>query len=192
MEITCCPPSLFKSILALTCLPLIQSTLFCPYHSAYRCTVFVCITVCITALSMYFCFEPEMLCDHFDGFINVFMSFPRSALRPFRCWDCTLNNKLIDWLIVSRPWLFSLFPQEVPRCISCIVFLICQWSQWACPRMLCWLHEQSTRLQEQLRSLLSAPVVWRKEMIERLPPVFCRSPSGQTVLFTQLWNYLDH
>ena len=38
-----------------------------------------------------------MLWDHFDGFINVLMSFPRSALRPFRRWDCTLNNKLIDW-----------------------------------------------------------------------------------------------
>ena len=27
----------------------------------------------------------------------VLMSFPRSALRPFRWWDCTWNNTLIGW-----------------------------------------------------------------------------------------------
>ena len=49
-----------------------------------------------------------MLWDHVDGFINV-MSFPRSALRPFRWWDCTLNNTLFDWLI---DWLIDITEQQ--------------------------------------------------------------------------------
>ena len=30
--------------------------------------------------------------------LDVLMLLSRSVLRPFQWWDCTLNNKLIDWL----------------------------------------------------------------------------------------------
>ena len=83
--ISCCNSSyclLSNSILAVTCFPPTISTLLCLYHSA---------------LSMYWCHYPEMLWDHLDGFNNVLMSFPRSAMRPFRWWDCTLNIDWIDW-----------------------------------------------------------------------------------------------
>ena len=66
MEVTCCPPSLFKSILAVTCLPLFQSTLFC-ITLLYQCTFFVRIT-----LSASLCF------------ITVLMLLSRNVMRPFR------------------------------------------------------------------------------------------------------------
>ena len=91
-NVTCCP----QFLLQLVFLSLFQSTLFCPCHSA---------------LSMYWRYYPEVFWGHFDGFINASMSLSRSVLRPFQWWDCTLNNKLIDWLIEdlpggSEPWLW--------------------------------------------------------------------------------------
>ena len=67
-SLTTFDPDHSSPYISLTCLPLFQSTLFCLYHSAYRCTVFVCVTVCITlCVTLY-----ASLC-----FINVFLLLSR-------------------------------------------------------------------------------------------------------------------
>ena len=62
--------------------------------------IYILILICIINIQLLFPLTISVNAVMSDSFcfINVLMLLSRSVLRPFRWWDCALNNTLIDWL----------------------------------------------------------------------------------------------
>ena len=75
----------------------------------------------VVFMSVLLCFINVLMLSsrHFMRPFCWLMSFPRSVLRPFWWWGCTLNNKWIDWRVFLVASVLTKHQHITPTALKC-------------------------------------------------------------------------